>query len=67
MRNDMIMEKSTERTAKMVKIISVKCPECNASISIEDNRKECFCQYCGTIVNDIINFTQSYIETLIVH
>nr|WP_300870684.1 hypothetical protein [uncultured Acetatifactor sp.] len=50
----MIMEKSTERTAKMVKIISVKCPECNASISIEDNRKECFCQYCGTkiIIDD---------------
>lgn len=38
----------------MVKIISLKCPECNANISIEKDRKYCFCQYCGTkiIIDD---------------
>lgn len=38
----------------MVKMVSLKCPECNANISIEKDRKQCFCQYCGTkiIVDD---------------
>lgn len=38
----------------MVKIISLKCPECDANISIEENLKQCFCQYCGTkiIIDD---------------
>lgn len=31
----------------MVKIISLKCPECGADISIEEGHKQCFCQYCG--------------------
>lgn len=30
-----------------MKLISVKCPECNASIDISTNKKECFCSYCG--------------------
>lgn len=34
----------------MIKMISVKCPECGANISIENDRKFCFCQYCGTKV-----------------
>lgn len=31
-----------------MKVISLKCPECNASLSIEEGRTQCFCQYCGT-------------------
>lgn len=38
----------------MVKLISLKCPKCNANLSIEENRKRCFCSYCGTqiIIDD---------------
>lgn len=32
----------------MVKMISLKCPECGAHLSIEEGHKQCFCQYCGT-------------------
>lgn len=32
----------------MIKMVSLKCPECKANLSIEANRKQCFCQYCGT-------------------
>ena len=37
-----------------MKVISLKCPECNANLSVENNRKQCFCQYCGTkiIIDD---------------
>ena len=31
-----------------MKIISLKCPECGASIQVEDDRDKCFCTYCGT-------------------
>ena len=30
-----------------IKLISVKCPECGASLSIEEDRKQAFCSYCG--------------------
>ena len=30
-----------------VKFISVKCPECGASLNIEGNRRQAFCTYCG--------------------
>lgn len=29
-------------------LISIKCPECGATLSIEDGRKQAFCSYCGT-------------------
>lgn len=37
-----------------MRILSLKCPECNANLSIEGERKQCFCQYCGTkiIIDD---------------
>lgn len=45
----------------MVKMVSVKCPECNASLSIEEERKQCFCQYCGTkIIIDDGSTTHTY-------
>lgn len=30
-----------------MKIISLKCPECSASLSVEEDRDQLFCQYCG--------------------
>lgn len=32
----------------MVKTISLKCPECGAELSVGEDRKQCFCQYCGS-------------------
>lgn len=29
------------------KFVSVKCPECNAALDIEEGRNQCFCSYCG--------------------
>ena len=31
-------------------LISVKCPDCGASLSIEEGRKQAFCTYCGAKV-----------------
>ncbi len=31
-----------------MKIIPVECPKCGAGFDIEEGRKTCFCQYCGT-------------------
>ena len=30
-----------------IKMISVKCPECGATLSLESDRKTAFCTYCG--------------------
>lgn len=44
-----------------MKVISLKCPECNASLSIEEGRTQCFCQYCGTkILLDDGSTTHTY-------
>ena len=32
------------------KLISVKCPECGQTLSIEENRTQAFCTYCGAKV-----------------
>lgn len=45
----------------MVKTISLKCPECGAELSIEEDRKQCFCQYCGSkILIDDGSTTHTY-------
>lgn len=45
----------------MMKIISLKCPECGADIDIEEGHKQCFCKYCGTkILIDDGNSTYTY-------
>ena len=31
-----------------VQILSLKCPECNATLNIEGDRTYAFCTYCGT-------------------
>lgn len=33
-----------------IQFIAVKCPECNADLSIEEGRKFAYCTYCGTKV-----------------
>lgn len=32
----------------MAKLMSFKCPLCGAQLTVEDDRKSCFCTYCGT-------------------
>jgi len=31
-----------------IKLVTVKCPECGATLDIEENRKYAYCSYCGT-------------------
>jgi DNA-directed RNA polymerase subunit RPC12/RpoP len=33
-----------------IKFVSIKCPECGASLDIEEGRTQIFCSYCGTKV-----------------
>lgn len=33
-----------------VKLVSVKCPECGATLDIEEDRRQAFCTYCGAKV-----------------
>ena len=33
-----------------IKFISIKCPECGATLDIEEGRRQIFCSYCGTRV-----------------
>ena len=30
-----------------INLISLKCPDCGASLEIEEGRRQCFCTYCG--------------------
>lgn len=34
-----------------MKLISLKCPECNANLQIEEGRDKYFCQYCGAEIS----------------
>lgn len=43
-----------------MRLISMKCPECKANLSVDGGRKYCFCQYCGTKImleDDRVNET----------
>lgn len=31
----------------LMKLITLKCPECGATLNLDDSRKEYFCTYCG--------------------
>ena len=42
-----------------INLISIKCPECGADLSVEDDREFSFCSYCGTKV--IINNDNEHI------
>lgn len=44
-----------------MKLISLKCPECKVDLNIEEGRKICYCQYCGTkILIDDNSSTRTY-------
>lgn len=48
-----------------MKLKSLKCPECNANIKIDEGRKSCFCTYCGCsiLVDDestTVNYNHTY-------
>lgn len=50
-----------------MKAYEIKCPECGASLEIEEGRKQIFCQYCGTriLIDDEIErkeVTHRYID-----
>ena len=42
-----------------VNLISVKCPDCGATLNIEEGRKQAFCTYCGAKI--LINNENEYI------
>lgn len=49
----------------MIKMVSLKCPDCGANLSIEEDRKQCFCQYCGSkiLIDDgSRTYTHVYID-----
>ena len=33
-----------------IKLLAIKCPECGATLDIEEGRKQLFCSYCGSKV-----------------
>lgn len=33
-----------------LRFVSIKCPECRASLDVEEGRKQIYCSYCGTHV-----------------
>ena len=36
-----------------IELISIKCPECGATLSIEENREQAYCTYCGTKILEL--------------
>ena len=42
-----------------IKMVSVRCPDCGASLDIEEGRRQIFCSYCGSKV--IIQNDNEYI------
>ena len=42
-----------------IRFISIKCPDCGADLSIEENRTQAFCTYCGTMV--LVNNENEYV------
>lgn len=43
----------------MINTISVKCPNCDATLEIEEGRRQAFCTYCGAKI--IINNENEYV------
>lgn len=46
-----------------IQLISVKCPDCGADLSIESGREFAFCSYCGTKVM-VANDNEQIIRTI---
>lgn len=48
-----------------MKLIKMTCPNCNAELEVDADRKQAFCQYCGTkllIDDETINVNYRYID-----
>ena len=46
-----------------IRFVSIKCPECGASLDVEEGRQQIFCSYCGTKV--MVQNDNEYIYRLI--
>lgn len=46
-----------------MKIVNLKCPQCNASLEVNDNQNYAICKYCGTKVT-IENENETKVERL---
>ena len=45
-----------------MKMIDLKCAQCGKSIKVEENRRFCFCTYCGSKI-DIPNEVESVLRS----
>ena len=48
-----------------MKLISLTCSKCGATMEVDADRKECFCTFCGTklmIADETININQQFID-----
>lgn len=47
-----------------ISFVSVKCPDCGATLEIENNRQQAFCTYCGTkvIIHNDRERTYRYVD-----
>lgn len=47
-----------------IKLITLKCPDCGASIEIEDNREHAFCTYCGAkiLIHNENEYVYHYVD-----
>ena len=51
----------------MSNVLALRCPQCSASLTIEEGRHSCFCNYCGTKIllnTDLNNNSQNVKEML---
>ena len=47
-----------------MKMMEVKCPNCNGQLSIAEDRADCYCEYCGThiLIDDGVKRTINIIR-----
>ncbi len=48
-----------------MKLVTLSCPKCGASLEIKDDRKQVFCEYCGAKIvldDDSVNITHRYVD-----
>lgn len=45
--NHLKNDQKTPKENSNVKVVSIRCPDCNASLEFEQGRNNAFCQYCG--------------------
>ncbi len=47
-----------------MKVVNLKCPQCNAILEINDNSNYAICKYCGTKVS-IENKNETKVERML--